>query len=397
MSLFLMLKSLKRRKVVTGLLLLQLAMTLALLLNAVMLASQTHASLHEPTGLDLDNILQIQLKPTVPELRKYPGLSDLLERQLAGVRSVPGVVAVAYSNQGPLLQGGNNGNVFKVGEQERTNLSSVPMYFVSADFFRVLGLTVQNGELPVSLTSLDGPVQSPVVLTQQLAEHLFAKENPVGQAVNRGPVAAVVSNFYGQRSAEHVFYNSVQVAPLYGVDWGYSLLVRVDAGQADAVRQQLNKVLSDVDSNIEIFYVRSLAEQHHRLYRTEFGLAVLLTILAGLMLLVTMISSYSNAHFHALKSQQEIGIKRALGANRQAILLELLAEGWLCTLIGTGAGVIVAFMLNKLLANVIVIPAIPLWLPLLATGVLILCVTLATWYPATIATRVSPATATKTL
>lgn len=397
MSLFLMLKSLKRRKVVTGLLLLQLAMTLALLLNAVMLASQTHASLHEPTGLDLDNILQIQLKPTVPELRKYPGLSDLLERQLAGVRSVPGVVAVAYSNQGPLLQGGNNGNVFKVGEQERTNLSSVPMYFVSADFFRVLGLTVQNGELPVSLTSLDGPVQSPVVLTQQLAEHLFAKENPVGQTVNRGPVAAVVSNFYGQRSAEHVFYNSVQVAPLYGVDWGYSLLVRVDAGQADAVRQQLNKVLSDVDSNIEIFYVRSLAEQHHRLYRTEFGLAVLLTILAGLMLLVTMISSYSNAHFHALKSQQEIGIKRALGANRQAILLELLAEGWLCTLIGTGAGVIVAFMLNKLLANVIVIPAIPLWLPLLATGVLILCVTLATWYPARIATRVSPATATKTL
>lgn len=397
MSLFLMLKSLKRRKVVTGLLLLQLAMTLALLLNAVMLASQTHASLHEPTGLDLDNILQIQLKPTVPELRKYPGLSDLLERQLAGVRSVPGVVAVAYSNQGPLLQGGNNGNVFKVGEQERTNLSSVPMYFVSADFFRVLGLTVQNGELPVSLTSLDGPVQSPVVLTQQLAEHLFAKENPVGQTVNRGPVAAVVSNFYGQRSAEHVFYNSVQVAPLYGVDWGYSLLVRVDAGQADAVRQQLNKVLSDVDSNIEIFYVRSLAEQHHRLYRTEFGLAVLLTILAGLMLLVTMISSYSNAHFHALKSQQEIGIKRALGANRQAILLELLAEGWLCTLIGTGAGVIVAFMLNKLLANVIVIPAIPLWLPLLATGVLILCVTLATWYPARIATHVSPATATKTL
>jgi putative ABC transport system permease protein len=397
MSLFLMLKSLKRRKVVTGLLLLQLAMTLALLLNAVMLASQTHASLNEPTGLDMENILQVQLKPTTPELRKYPALSDLLERQLAGVRAVPGVIAVAYSNQGPLLQGGNNGNVFKVGAQERTNLASIPMYFVSADFFQVLGLTVQNGELPVSPTPLDGKVQSPVVLTQQLAEHLFAEENPVGQAVNRGPVAAVVSNFYGQRSAEHVFNNSVQVAPLYGVDWGYSLLLRVEAGSADAVRQQLDQVLRNVDTNIEIFYVRSLAEQHHRLYRTEFGLAVLLTILAGLMLLVTMISSYSNAHFHALKSQQDIGIKRALGASRQAIFVELLAEGWLCTLLGTGAGVFVALLLNKLLATVIVIPAIPLWLPLLSISVLMLCVTLATWYPARIATRVSPATATKTL
>lgn len=397
MSLFLMLKSLKRRKVVTGLLLIQLAMTLALLLNAVMLARQTHASLHEPTGLDPDNILQVQLKPTTPELRKYPGLSDLLERQLAAVRTLPAVEAVAYSNQGPLLRGGNNGNVFKVGEQDRTNLSSVPMYFVSADFFRVLGLTVSSGQLPASQTALDGPVQSPVVLTKRLAEHLFAGDDPVGQAVNRGPVAAVVSNFYGQRSAEHVFYNAVQVAPLYGVDWGYSLLVRVQAGHADTVRQQVDKVLRDVDSNIEIFYVRSLAEQHHRLYRTEFGLAVLLTILAGLMLLVTMISSYSNAHFHALKSQQEIGIKRALGASRHRILLELLGESWLCTLLGAAGGIVVALMLNQLLATVITIPSIPLWLPLAAIGMLMLCVTLATWYPARIATAVSPATATKTL
>lgn len=397
MSLHLMFQSLKRRKVVTALLLLQLTMTLALLLNAVMLASQTHASLNEPTGLALDSILQIQLKPTTPALRKYPGLGDLLERQLAAVRTVPGVVAAAYSNQGPLLQGGNNGNVFKVGEQDRTNLSSVPMYFVSADFFRVLGLTLQNGELPVSPTLLDGPVQAPVVLTQRLAEQLFAGENPVGQAVNRGPVAAVVSNFYGQRTAEHVFNNVMQVAPLYGVDWGYSLLVRLDSGTADTVRQQLDKVLREVDSNVEIFYVRSLAEQHQRLYRTEFGLAVLLTLLAGLMLLVTMVSSYSSAHFHALKSQQEIGIKRALGASQSAIFIELLGESWLCTLLGAGIGALVAVALNKLLATVIVVPAIPLWLPWLALAVLMCCVTLATWYPARIATRVSPATATKTL
>jgi putative ABC transport system permease protein len=397
MSLHLMLKSLKRRKVVTGLLLVQLAMTLALLLNSVMLANQTHASLNEPTGLDLPHILQVKLKPTAPELRKYPALGDLLERQLAAVRAIPGVVAVAYANQPPLLQGGNNGNVFKVGAQERSNLASIPMYFVSPDFFQVLGLTVQSGQLPVSLTALDGPVASPVVLTQALAVKLFDQEQAVGQAVNRGPVAAVVSNFYGQRTAEHVFYNAVQVAQPYSVDWGYALLLRVEPAAVHQVRQQLDAVLRGVDSNIEIFNIQSFADLHHALYNTEFGLAVLLAILSGLMLLVTMISSYSNAHFHVLKSQQEIGIKRALGASRHTILLELFGESWLCTVLGACAGTAAAFALNKLLATVIVVPEIPLWLPLLMLGVLMLCVTLATWYPARTATQVSPATATKTL
>lgn len=56
MSLHLLLKSLLRRKVVTFLLLVQLALTLALLVNSLLLASQTRDKLNEPTGLDLPHI-----------------------------------------------------------------------------------------------------------------------------------------------------------------------------------------------------------------------------------------------------------------------------------------------------------------------------------------------------
>mgnify|MGYP006186819619 FL=1 len=110
-----------------------------------------------------------------------------------------------------------------------------------------------------------------------------------------------------------------------------------------------------------------------------------------------MISSYSNAHFNALKRQQEIGIKRALGASKSLILLELLSENWLCTALGAMLGVVLALWLNQALAQVISIPALTWYLPLLTIAVLLLCVTVATWYPAAIATRVSPATATKAL
>ncbi|MFP3354968.1 ABC transporter permease, partial [Pseudoalteromonas sp. SIMBA_153] len=82
------------------LLLLQLAITLALLLNSVLLAQQTHQQLNQPTGLDLEETLLVQIKPTTPQLRAYPLLEDLLERQLNALRNIPGVVAAAYSNQG---------------------------------------------------------------------------------------------------------------------------------------------------------------------------------------------------------------------------------------------------------------------------------------------------------
>ena len=397
MSFYLLFKVLFSRKVVTGLLLLQLAMTLALLLNSILLAKQTHQQLNQPTGLDVDNTLLVQLKPTMASLRVYPALEELLNRQLDAVQAMPGVIAAAYTNQSAILQGGNNGNVYIDGEEDRTNQPSVPMYFVSKDFFNVLNSEVLQGELPQHSVSLDNPVQPDVVITKSLADKLFAGKPAVGRQLNRGRVAAVISDFYGQRHGTNIMFNNIQVAPPYSVDWGYGILLRVQPGQAGNVRQQVDKVLRNVEPNIEILHVRTLAEQYQRLYRNEYGLATLLALLSALMLLVTMVSSYSSTHFHALKRQQEIGVKRALGASKKVIFLELLSENWLCTAIGALFGIGCALLLNKALSQVITIPPLGLYLPLLASLILLVCVTVATWYPAAIATRISPATATKAL
>jgi putative ABC transport system permease protein len=397
MSLHLLIKSLLRRKVVTVLLLVQLAMTLALLINSLLLAMQTRDKLNEPTGLNLPHTLQVQLKPTTPDLRAYPLLGDLLERQMAAVRALPGVNAVAYANQGPVREGGNNGNLYDAEAEERTNIPTIPQYMVSPDFFAALGLSVVDGQLPKTPVAVDIDTPSPLVLTRRLAEKLFPGRSSIGLNTNRAPVAAVVEDFFGQATATDPVYNSMQVSPLLSVDWGYALLINTSAGSTEQIRQQLPEVLRQVDANIEVFYVRSLEEQHQLLYRNEFGLATLLGILSGLMLLVAMVSSYSNAHFHALKQQQEIGIKRALGASKQLILLELLSENWLTTLLGAVLGAVVGVLLNHALATVISLEALNWWLPVICSLVLLVCVTFATWYPARIATAVSPATATKTL
>jgi len=395
-SLHLIFKSMLRRKVVTSLLLVQLALTLALLSNSSLLALQTWNQLSQPTGLDLDNILYVSLKPTSKNLQEYPAFADLLERQLAAVRQMPGVAAVSFTNQSPLMEGGSNGNVNDENNREN-NTQNVPQYTVSPDFLKVLQLDVLEGEIPQTIQAWDGESTVPVVLTKSLAERVFPGKSAIGQLTNGGPVAAVIEDFYGQRSAERVMYNRIQIAQIYGVAWGYGIILRVEPGQAKHIRSQIPDVLKTADANIEIFSVRTMDDQLHRMFRNEFGLATLLAVLSGLMLLVSMISSYSNAHFNALKRQQEIGIKRALGASKHSILLEMLTENWCTTVAGAGIGIVAAWLLNQALALVISIPALPVWLPLTALLMLMLCVTLATWYPARIATQVSPATATKTL
>ncbi|WP_288741906.1 ABC transporter permease [uncultured Rheinheimera sp.] len=393
MSVHLIIKSLLRSKVVTALLLLQLAVTLGLVVNSLLLASAAKELVDQPTGLALDQILTVWVKPTSKTLRLQPALSDVISRQLAAVRQIPGVEAADSLNQIPLRQGGSSWNIFEADRQDESNVDSVPYYYTSEQIFQVLDLQLVTGRL---LTDLDRGVEN-IMLTEKLAKQLFAEQNPVGKVTNNGTVVGVVSDFYSQRYASDPFYGQIIFAPLHRAEQGYQLIVRVAPGQSDVVRQQLAEVIRNAEPEIDIGTVMRMDENRDEVFRAEIGLATLLAVLSGLMLLVAMISAYSHAHFHALQMQKEVGIKRALGASKARVLLDVLSESWLTTAIGAGFGILVCYGLNISLAKVISIPAVPVWLPLLTLVLLLLCVTLATWYPARIATRISPATATKTL
>jgi putative ABC transport system permease protein len=393
MSVFLIVKSLLRRKVVTALLLLQLAITLGLVVNSLLLASAAKELVEQPTGLALEQILTVWVKPTSKAMRLEPALSEVINRQLEAVRQIPGVEAAVYANQIPLRQGGSNWNIFETDRQDETNVDSVPYYNSSESIFQVLNTRLITGRL---LTELDRGTDN-IVLTEKLAKQLFLEQNPVGKSTNNGTVVGVVSDFYSQRYASDPFYGQILMAPLSRAEQGYHLMLRVSKGQSQAVRQQLVDVIRSAEPEIDIGSVIQLDESRDEVFRSEIGLATLLAVLSGLMLLVAMISAYSHAHFHALQMQKEVGIKRALGASKARVLLDVLSESWLTTAIGAGFGILVCYGLNISLAKVISIPAVPVWLPLLTLVLLLLCVTLATWYPARIATRISPATATKTL
>jgi putative ABC transport system permease protein len=408
MSFTLLVKSLLRRKLVVGLLLVQLAVTLALLVNSGLLAVHARSLLNRDTGLDLDNTLIISLRPTSPAMAEEPFLSNLLQRQLDALRRIDGVVTAAYLSQAPLSEGGSNGDIYDLDNKEVARAGVVPFTEASPDIFSALGIKLVAGELPVQLAevidfntvdikTLDIKKRK-VVITESLARHLYPTKSAVGQFTSNGQVVAVVTDFTGQLWADDKNFNAVAIEPLV-LDgrMDYLFAVHVRPGMADAVRPQLAGKLRAVDTNIDILYTKTLDEQKHNLYRYPYGLAALLLVLSALMLVVAMISAYSNAFFHALQQHHEIGIKRALGADKKMIFRELLTESWLTTSLGAGLGLVCALLLNRTLAMVLEIPAIPLWLPLVSVALLLICVTLASWYPTRIAVNISPVSATKSI
>ncbi|GGY79959.1 ABC transporter permease [Cellvibrio zantedeschiae] len=407
MSFKLLFKSLLRRKLVVALLLIQLAVTLALIVNSILLALHARELVNRETGLDLENTLMVSLKPTSPALGKEPALSDLMERQLAALRALPGVEAAAYANQAPLVQGGSNSTVEDLDDPQHVRIDVVPVSVASVDIIKALNLKLIEGQLPdaldplidfsvVDIKTLDISTRGAVV-TESVAKRLYGDQSAIGRVTTNGRIVAVVSDFTSQLSMENVNYQLFNIDHMYPGAVSYILFVRTQAGMADKVKSQLADTLRAADSNIDIFFVRSLAEQRDELYSRQSGLAVLLTTLGALMLLVAMVSAYSNAFFHALKQRQEIGMKRAIGASQNLILRELFSEAWLTTGIGCVLGVFASLGLNKLLASVLTIPEVPFWLPSITVGMMIVCVTLATWYPAKVATNISPASAAKSL
>ncbi|SNY50884.1 putative ABC transport system permease protein [Arsukibacterium tuosuense] len=394
MSLTLLFKSLLQRKVITILLLIQLMLTLALVSNSILLSQQAYTLSNQPTGLQLETTLAIELKPTDENLIVHPALGELIQRQLAELRKINGVRYAAFTNQTPLMFGGMNGDVFVPDHAETSSVDAVPYNYAEAGLFDALQMTLLHGRW---LSAEDKNTDN-VVLTEKLANRLFGQSHlALGQQISAGTVVGVVADMMYQRFASDQYYGLFFNRDLSRADYGYRLILQVESQAVAAVRQQINQSLRQVEPEIDIQHIVSLRQLHRDVFEQERGLAILLSVLSALMLLVAMISAYSHALFHGVQQQNEIGIKRALGASKRRILLEVLSESWLTTGIGVTLGLLASFLLQQQLATVISLPALPLWLPFAGALMLLFCVTAATWYPAAIATRVSPATATKAL
>lgn len=399
-----LLKSLLLRKFTTGLLILQLAITLGLLINSAILALDTSEKLAQNTGLDAENTLIVSLQPTSGDYRDLDYFRSIVNQDLQALNELPDVESVSLVNQLPINRRGMLGNVYDLDDPESVRkdkyLQDVKIFLTNEELGKTLALALVEGRFLTKDDELDfGSDQNGnILITESLKKALYGDGSALGQETNNGRIVGVVEDImldptiptdkqygvFGNRVMEYVFT-------------GRNYLLKVLPGKIDKVRNQVSDTILAVQAERDIYRVVTMAEHLKRFYRDDKGLAQLFLMLCGLMIFVTAISSYAYSQFHISRQKKYIGIRRALGARKKDILLYVLTENWLVYTIGCVLGLLMSLGFNILLSQYISLSKPDMMLFLLASAVIFTAGTLATWIPAVKTSNIPPVIATRTV
>lgn len=397
-------KSLLLRKFTTGLLILQLAITLGLLVNSTILAFDTSEKVSQSTGLDTDNILVMSTHPTSGNYRDLDYFRSIVTEDMAKLKLLSGVNSVSVTNQLPIASRGMLSNMYDLDnpEQERTDkyLQDVKYILAQEDLMDAMGLSLIEGRFLNKSDQLDfgSDETRNIVITESLKKALYGDKSAIGQETNNGFIVGVIKDIIldptiPENKQYGMFINTV----MEYIFAGRYYVINVEPGQMDNVRSKVSDTILAVQPERDIFGIFTMTEHLKQFYRDDQGLADLFMLLCGLMLFVTAISSYAYSQFHISRQKKYIGIRRALGARKKDILLYVLTENWLVYGIGCLLGILVAFGFNIMLSQHVALSKPDTLLFLFAIGIVFISGTVATWLPANSTSNISPVVATKTV
>lgn len=403
------LSALRRHKAGTVLIALQIALTLAIVCNALFIIQQRLSHLSEPTGIDEPNIFVIQNEWVgTPQAQQ---VNAMMQEDLRVLRQLPGVRDATSSNSFP-LRGGGWDDGFRLTPDQVKDTTGAAVYFGDEHFLDTLGVKLMEGRnfRPEEITPMDvrDRLAPPVVIvTKPLADKLFPDGDAVGKTVyfigSPTTIVGVVPLLQSQsveRWASGFAWRSVIVPRRLAISLGGYYIVRVQPGQLDAVMRAApaalfkanpRRVISDEDG------VESYAQIRAKAYEGDRGMAVLMGVICLVLLAITAAGIVGLTSFWVGQRRKQIGVRRALGATRQDILHYFMTENLLISCGGVLMGAVLAVAINLWMVTRFEMHRLSLAYLIAGVGILLLLGQGAVLAPALRASRVPPVEATRSV
>lgn len=388
-----------RRKTGAILIALQVALTLSIVSNSLMIIGTKLSTLNRATGIDEPNIVLIFNQWT--EQRDDGAARSAAD--LMRLRALPEVVDAYATNAVPL---GLAGTVLDVqrGAGQRRSAGQASFYMADSHALATLGIRLEAGRWfrPQEVeraTEGESSIPALVVITRALAEGLFGDDRPVGKTIYLddskastiiGMVERTVSPFpTGSHIANAVF------AP-YSMDaQRYYYVVRAEQGQVESVLKTATAALLDVDPSRAFGFAMPFSEWRNRIQKGDRAAALVLSCVSGLLLLATGLGIVGLSSYWVARRRHQIGIRRALGARRLHIVRYFQLENLVIMLTGVAVGFAGSIALNVVLAGYFEMQR--LQVPFLSLGafLIVLLGQLSALWPTLQAAAISPALAAR--
>ncbi len=398
----------------TGLLLivLQVAITLAIVCNSVFIILQRIEKVNRPSGMQEAGLFTVSSLGFTPNF----DLAGSIRQDLDALRSIPGVVDATTINSVPLSQGGWSEGVSEQPDsvpQEKRIRESSSIYMVDEHGLNTLGVKLiagrdfNAGDVSARTKDDKGTLHS-VIITQALADKVFPGGNAVGKTLysslpgKNAPVTVIgvierlQAPWVGWDKVEHAIL--VPQMSLGEFDANSSrYLVRAEPGRRDEVMKQAEHKLGEVNDGRIVRGLRSIEEVRGESYRQDRAMTLVLTAVIFSLLAVTGLGIVGMVSFWVTRRVKQIGTRRALGARRFDIRRYFMVENVIVVGIGIALGLLLTYGFNLWLMKHYELPRLAWYYAPLGALTVLMLGQLAVFGPATRASRVSPAVATRTV
>jgi putative ABC transport system permease protein len=400
------LSAMRRNKVGAILIGVQMAITLAILCNALFIIEQRVSLSQRPTGADESNVFVV----TNQWVGNSPELAAKLRGDLAALRSMPGVVDAVASNSFPMSNGGSTEGI-KLNPDQKDESALTALYFADEHGLQALGLKLVAGRNfnsdevldKAGYTDLTPPAA--VIITQTLAAKLFPGKNALGQSIyvdyqkKHVPIVGIVDRLqvpWTQAGGWGSKFNDNSTLEPYRFVATYShYIVRAQPGQLIAVMKAAEKKLIEVDRARVLEKTQTLTAARADAYQDDRGLVIILGVVCAALVAVTAFGIVGLTSYWVAQRRRQIGIRRALGATRNAIIRYFQTENFLIAAAGSIVGVGLALSLNLWMVTTFEMERLHASYAFIGAIVVLLLGQLAVLWPALKAASIPPALATR--
>ena len=405
------LSTLMRHKTAASLIVIEIALTCAIICNALFMISDRIREVREVSGLVEDELVRVQILSIGSDADQ----SARTRTDLANLRAIPGVKDATVLNQVPFVNSSWNSGVRLAQEQQQSTLSATT-YMAEDQFIETLGLKLVAGrdfnpdEYQEASDLLDGLTEDGsvpgAIITRSLADKLYPGEDAVGKSFYSwgdkpirviGVVEHLVrpSQMGGPSAREYSMVFPLR--PHYNLGGNYVIRTSPERRAEVLAAAKKTLVANGADRIILEDNSKTVEELRHEFFQAPRAMAWLLGIVCVALLLITALGIIGLASFWVQQRTKQIGVRRALGATRGQMLRYFQTENFLLATIGIAVGMLLAFAINQLLMGKYEMARLPLFY--LPAGAVLLWALgqLAVWAPARRAASIPPAVATRSV
>ena len=380
-----------------GLVILQVAASLVLMIGAGLLTRSLENLKDFYPGFNKENVLLLSINPGMTGYTEAQ-LVPLYERLLDRIRAIPGVRSTTLSVHSPLSRSFSSTEPTVPGyrPQRGKELTQVNIEVAGPEYFKTVETQVLLGRDFTSADRVGAPKVA--IINETMAHYYFGDASPMGRQFSIPGYRGDADQLEIVGMVKDAKYNDLreQAMPMAYIpllqfpESGITFEVRTAMNPSSAAAAVLH-AFKAIDGRLPVYGVKTLSEQVDDSLVEERMVASLSSMFGALALLLACVGLYGLMTYAVNRRTNEIGIRMALGAKSGEIAGMILRETLLLVILGLMVGIPAALGASRLIANELygLQPGDPTTM-LIASLVMAGIAALAGYLPAGRASRVDP-------